>query len=214
MTRSLHQREPQRRPVDWQALHARLRDAVEKASVAGRFDEHADQTRLAERARQFAQLPEVQGPPTERIDVLEFELGRERIAVAACFVATVQALRVLTPLPRTPPHIRGIADVRGNLIAVLDLGLWLQLPRRGITQLDRLIVLQAQTRQIAVLADCVAGVRSLERARVRQYDHGSGALSTVDGAGSGGNRLLLVDVEHLLASSDLLQVHHSHGLSG
>ena len=197
--------------VNWPELHARLRAAAEHSASGGDLSGEMGEARLAERARRFAQLPIAPAVAADRIDFLEFMLGPERIAVAVRSVASVQAFDLLTPIPCAPAHIRGIVPVHGELIAVLDLGAWLQLPRQGITQLDQLIVLQFNALKLAVLADRIVGVRQIERAALRAGSGDGTVLRVLESAALGGGRLGLLDVERLLLDPSMLNRRQSAG---
>ncbi len=190
--------------VNWPELHARLRAAAEQSASTGDLSGELEDAKLAERAHRFAQLPVAPAVAADRVDFLEFELGPERFAVEVHCVANVQAFDQLTPIPCAPAHIRGIVPVQGELIAVLDLGAWLQLPRHGLTQLDQLIVLQANALKLAVLADSIVGVRQVQLAAL-QTGAGDGTVLRILEAGAlGGGRLGLLDVERLLLNPSLL----------
>lgn len=58
----------------------------------------------------------------KRIQIIVFKLGEEEYALPIDQIKEV----VLTPrialMPHTPPHIKGVANIRGNIIAIMDLG--------------------------------------------------------------------------------------------
>jgi purine-binding chemotaxis protein CheW len=99
--------------------------------------------------------------PAGRIEVVEFLLSGERYAVESIRVREVYPLKDLTPLPCTPAFILGIINLRGQILAVMDIRRFFDLPIKGITDLNKVIVLQAGDVQVGVLADVVVGVRSI-----------------------------------------------------
>lgn len=99
------------------------------------------------------------------IDVVEFVLSRERYAFDAACVRGIHPLRQLTVLPGTPPHVLGIVNLRGHVVAVVDIRLFFGLPRRGLADLDKVVVLADGAMEFAIVADSVPGAR-----RVRQGD--------------------------------------------
>jgi purine-binding chemotaxis protein CheW len=56
-----------------------------------------------------------------RLEVVEFLLAQERYGIATRCVREVLPLVELTPLPGVPPFVLGIANVRGQIVSVLDL---------------------------------------------------------------------------------------------
>jgi purine-binding chemotaxis protein CheW len=59
------------------------------------------------------------------MDVVFFELRGRRCALPAAIVSEVAALPNLTPVPHAPAGIRGIAPLHGQVLPVIDLGVWL-----------------------------------------------------------------------------------------
>jgi purine-binding chemotaxis protein CheW len=79
------------------------------------------QTVLRERARQLAQkLPRPEAG--EVIEVVQFRLGRQRLAIESAWVKEVFSPREVVPVPGTPPFVAGIINHRGSILSVVDLG--------------------------------------------------------------------------------------------
>jgi len=119
---------------------------------------------LRARARALAREPLDRSAPEGRIEVVEFVLSGEHYAVESTQVREVYPLKELTPLPCTPAFILGIINLRGQILAVMDIRRFFDLPIKGITDLNKVIVLQAGEVQVGILADAVLGVRSVSNA--------------------------------------------------
>ena len=94
----------------------------------------------------------------EGIEVLSFMLNSERYGVSMESVREVTLLRHLTSLPGTPDFILGIISIRGRVISVTDLRVFFDLPRKGLSDYNKIIVLSGEGMEFAVLADQVDGV--------------------------------------------------------
>lgn len=112
---------------------------------------------LRERARRMAQRQDG-GGSVATVELIEFRLATERYAFVAADVDDVQPLRELTPLPCTPPFLRGLVNLRGRLVAVVDLKRFFGLPEQGITDLHRILLLRNGTLEVGILADAVESV--------------------------------------------------------
>lgn len=112
---------------------------------------------LRSRARALAAPAKTQTPAGRVFDVIEFTLAGERYAVETSCVVEVQPLQHLTPLPGTPPVLLGIINVRGHILAVIDLKRFFDLPAEGISDLHRVIVLRQGDVELGILADQVVG---------------------------------------------------------
>jgi purine-binding chemotaxis protein CheW len=157
---------------------------------------------LQQRARQLAQAaPQAS---TEASLVLEFRLAHERYAVETRFVQEVYPLRDLTPLPCTPPFIRGVVNVRGRILPVLDLKKFFALPDHGLTDLHRVILLRGQGMEIGLLADIALGVRTVLASALQP------SLPTLTGIraeylkGVTEEPLIVLDADRLLADPKII----------
>ncbi|HPY60603.1 MAG TPA: chemotaxis protein CheW [Methanospirillum sp.] len=115
---------------------------------------------LQERARILAKPLDKEDGDGERIEVLSFMLNGEQYAVPMKYVKEVTLLRHLTSLPGTPDFILGIIGIRGRIISVTDLRVFFNLPRKGLSDYNKIIVLSGEGMEFAVLADQVNGVSS------------------------------------------------------
>ena len=116
---------------------------------------------LRARARALARRPDAHPGEEASLDVLEFRLGAERYAVETRHVTEVLALGMLTPLPCTPPFVAGIVNVRGRIMMVLNLKKFFGLPDCGLTDLHRIMRLQADGMEMGLLADASTGMRRI-----------------------------------------------------
>jgi purine-binding chemotaxis protein CheW len=123
---------------------------------------------LKTRARALARRPAGSGADVAALDVIEFRLARERYAVAREYVQEVCPLKELTPLPCTPPFVLGIVNVRGQILPVLDVKKFFDLPETGITDLHMIIVVHVGEMEVGILADSVVGARSIPLTAIQE----------------------------------------------
>ena len=99
--------------------------------------------------------------------MLEFSLAYERYALETAFVREVYPLKEFTPLPCTPPFVLGIISVRGQILAVIDLKRFFNLPEKGLSDLNKVIILRRGGLEVGLLADAVSGVQAIPGLRSR-----------------------------------------------
>jgi purine-binding chemotaxis protein CheW len=121
---------------------------------------------LRARARVLAQEP-TQEAVEELVQVVEFALANEHYAVESSYVSEVQPLRDFTPLPGTPPFVLGIISRRGEIISVLDVRKFFNIPSQGLTNLNKVIVVHADQMEVGIMADDVLGVRLLRSSGIQ-----------------------------------------------
>jgi len=144
------------RSIDWANIYQRLAKAEEAIMRGQSQTPEARRTALEARARALAAEPANpnRGPGME---VVEFLLGSSHYAVPASSVREVRPLQELTPLPCTPAFVSGIMSAHGRIIAVVDLKKFLDLPELGLTDLNKVIILQHAAMEFGVLADSIVG---------------------------------------------------------
>jgi purine-binding chemotaxis protein CheW len=158
---------------------------------------------LAERARLLARKPAASGLQPA-LEILEFRLAAERYAVETRYVREVVALRELTPLPGTPAFIAGICSVRGQILAVIDLKRFFNLPSQGLTDLHRLVILDGEGLEFGLLADMTAGVYTLPLASLQPAPTTIGGQAANYFRGVTADHLALLDASRLLADPRLI----------
>jgi purine-binding chemotaxis protein CheW len=114
---------------------------------------------LEERARLYAR-PIAPDRAETTIALVRFEIGNERFAIEAAFVQRIVALPRVTPLPGTPPHLAGIANVLRQLLPVFDLGRILGIPPAG--DAGELVVLGRVGPEFGILAGAVTDLVPLD----------------------------------------------------
>jgi purine-binding chemotaxis protein CheW len=113
---------------------------------------------LLQRARILAQPEKREEDLGESIEVLSFLLNGERYGVCMDYVKEVTLLRSLTTLPGTPDFILGVMSIRGRVVSITDLRVFFHMPRKGLSDYNKIIVLSGEEMEFAILADHVEGV--------------------------------------------------------
>lgn len=76
---------------------------------------------------------------------LTFRLGQESYGVEVLKVREIIRYQEVTPIPRLPPFIKGVFNLRGKVIPVIDLRARLGLPRVDVADRTCIVVVQIQT---------------------------------------------------------------------
>lgn len=159
---------------------------------------------LRARAQALARPPRQAPAAGSMLELLEFGLASERYALESRQVEEVHPLRELTPLPCTPPFIRGIVNVRGRIVPVLDLKKFFDLPERGLTDLHRIILVQGNGLELGLLADMIVGVRGVAADSLQP------SLPTLTGIradylrGVSDGHLVVLNLERILADPKII----------
>lgn len=192
------------RATDWSDIGRRLEAA--RAAIEQLWTPSFEDTQriLKTRALVLAQEPVPEDAADAHIEIVEFTLAHERYAVESHCVREVCPLEHLTPVPCTPAFVRGIVNIRGEILSVIDLKTFFDLPGKGLTNLDKVIVLQSVNMLFGILADAVTGVRRIPLIDVQP------SLPTLTGVrenylrGVTAERLVVLDPERLLADGGIV----------
>lgn len=118
-------------------------------------------TRLKNRAIAMAQEPEQKRAASSTIGVITFTLAAETYGIESAFVREVYPLKDFTPLPGVPPYIFGIINVRGQILPVVDIKKFFNLPEKGLGELNKVIILHNDQMEFGILADVVNGTQAI-----------------------------------------------------
>jgi purine-binding chemotaxis protein CheW len=112
-----------------------------------------------------APAPEV---PVERPQSwVTFELAGERYALPVARVQEITRAQGITRVPHAPPPVRGIANLRGRVLVVVDLRLRLGLPPAAAAgERSRILVVSARERSLGLLVDAAHQVVGLLPSRI------------------------------------------------
>ena len=101
--------------------------------------------------------------PAERIgQYLTFRLGEDAFGISILAVREILEYQPLTPVPRTPPYLRGVLNLRGAVVPVIDLALCFGQSATDVRRRTCIVIVDAplpgQNRDIGVLVDEVHAV--------------------------------------------------------
>lgn len=135
-------------------------------SVDSDFSAKQRQKILRQRALILAQEPEGSISDEVMIEVVEFMLADEVYAIESSYVAEVYPIKDFTPVPCTPVFVFGLVNLRGKIISVIDMRRFFDLPDKGLSDLNKIIVLKDETMEFGILADSILTVRLLKVSQI------------------------------------------------
>lgn len=110
---------------------------------------------LRERAEILAKIHDPVSEHGAAMNCLGFLLSDETYLIETRFLLEVIYLNEITSLPCCPPYILGIINVRGRIISVINLKNFLNLPDKGITNHNRVVVVEHNGIEVGLLVDDV-----------------------------------------------------------
>jgi len=154
----------------------------------------------------IVQEKEIQGE--NRCKYLIFTLGQERYGVVLSSVKEVIGLTDITSIPQAPPFFKGLINLRGKVISLVDLRVKL-----GLAELEyqakrtSVIIVEIGETVMGVIVDSVEEVSSYEEQQIeRQLEIQSrisrAYIQGVSKTGDG-NMVLLIDIQKVLNEKEL-----------
>jgi purine-binding chemotaxis protein CheW len=139
-------------------------------------------------------------------EVLVFVLGREEYGVDILKVQEIRGYDKVTPLPTAPPYLKGVVNLRGVIVPVIDLRVKFGMANPTYDATTVMVILRIAARVVGIVVDGVSDVIRLAPADVKPAPE-LGTLmdsSYLAGLATHDERMiLLVDIEKFLSGGEL-----------
>jgi purine-binding chemotaxis protein CheW len=142
----------------------------------------------------------------ERKEYLAFKLGSEEYCIDILKVQEIRGYDVVTTIPNTPVFMKGVINLRGIIVPILDLRIKLNLAKVEYDQFTVVIILNIQGRVAGVVVDSVSDVIALSADEVKPAPQLGAAIRTeyILGLATVDDRMLIIaDIEKLTTSDEM-----------
>lgn len=146
--------------------------------------------------------------PGRSREYLSCQLGGVSYGIPLRCVQEIRSYEAPTQIANAPPWVKGIVDLRGVIVPIVDLRMSFGLPQVNYDALTVTVVLHMRDRVIGVVVDSVSDVLALNGPQIKPAPSFSHALdaSYIAGIGTPDSEdtqrmLILLDIEHLLGSA-------------
>ncbi len=131
-----------------------------------------------------------------------FRLGQEAFAVEIAMVNEIIRMKDITPVPGALPHIRGLVNLRGQTIPVMDLRARIGLPEVEESGDSRIVVIDFEAGRLGIVVDAVEEVMTFEADAIQPASTLAAGKEQefVEGVARQGERLVtLIDLQALVS---------------
>lgn len=137
---------------------------------------------------------------TQKDRYLTFQTGSEVYGIEIKYVTEIIGIQPITEIPELPDYMKGIINLRGKIIPVMDIRLRFKKAPREYNDRTCVIVIDINALSIGLIVDSVAEVLTIpEEDIVSPPDVKGGKSHFMKGIGKAGNEVkLILDCEHLL----------------
>jgi purine-binding chemotaxis protein CheW len=146
------------------------------------------------------------GPDSAGQEFLAFTLGAEEYGIDILKVQEIRGYEAVTRVANVPDFIKGVINLRGIIIPVVDMRLMFKLGTPVYDQFTVVIILNMGGRIVGMVVDSVSDVTTLAPAQVRPAPEMKGAVDAdyIIGLGTVDQRMLiLVDIDKLMSTGDM-----------
>ncbi len=137
---------------------------------------------------------------------LTFVLGSEEYGIEIIKVREIIGIMDITNVPQTPDYMKGVINLRGKVIPVIDLRLKFSMVEEKYTQETCVIVVEVNNTHIGIIVDSVSEVQNINGSEIEEPPSLGQGIDTnfIIGMGKVKEKIIiLLDIEKVLTSEDL-----------
>ncbi|MBK9305835.1 MAG: chemotaxis protein CheW [Nitrospira sp.] len=146
------------------------------------------------------------GLTDEGSQFLTFNLGDELYGVDILRVQEIKGYTTVTKIPNTPSHIKGVLNLRGTIVPIIELRTKFGMPTIDYTAFTVIIVVVVRDKVMGLVVDSVSDVLNIDKKDIQPPPQ-FGAMvdvSFLNGVGKSGDKLVAVlDMDRLLSEGDV-----------
>jgi purine-binding chemotaxis protein CheW len=126
--------------------------------------------------------------------LVTFQLGKEEYGIEIASVQEIIRATDITPVPGAPTHVRGVINLRGKIIPVVDLRTRFALPETETNDSQRIVVVELKEKRIGMLVDGVSQVIKIPVGVVEEMPEEAVNVDEnfIKGVGKLDNRLVII----------------------
>lgn len=145
----------------------------------------------------------------EEIKVIVFTLANEEYGVEVEKVRTIERMMPMTRVPKTFDFIKGVINLRGVVIPVIDLRGRFNLPESEYTDNTRIIIIAINEMEVGLIVDSANDVIDVDTDNIQEPPEIVGGIRAkyLRGVAKIGERLLvLLNLEEVLNKSEIIKL--------
>ncbi|HHW02843.1 MAG TPA: chemotaxis protein CheW [Thermoanaerobacterales bacterium] len=140
---------------------------------------------------------------------VEFKLGEEEYGVDILQVKTIERMMPVTRVPKAPPFVEGVINLRGEIVPVIDLKKRFDLEPTQITDNTRIIIVTLDDITVGMIVDSATEVIQLPQEAIEPAPTITNGIDSnfLDGVGKlDGKLLILLNLAKVLKPQEITQL--------
>lgn len=146
------------------------------------------------------------GPASDGSQFLTFNLGEELYGVDILRVQEIKGYTTVTKIPNTPAHIKGVLNLRGTIVPIVELRTKFNLPAIEYTPFTVIIVVVVRDKVMGLVVDSVSDVLNIDAKEIQIPPKFSSKVDVtfISGIGKSSDKLVaLLDIDRLLMDGEV-----------
>lgn len=146
------------------------------------------------------------GLTTDGSQYLTFQLGEELYGVDILCVQEIKGYTTVTKIPNTPSHIKGVLNLRGTIVPIVELRTKFSMPTIDYTMFTVIVVVVVRDRIMGLVVDSVSDVLNIDQKDIQPPPQFGAKVdvSVLTGIGKSGEKLVaLLNIDRLLTESEM-----------
>lgn len=138
-----------------------------------------------------------------------FMIGEETYGVSVLKVQEIIGMTQITHVPNTMPYMRGVINLRGNVVPVIDMRIKFAMDERAYDGFTVIIIVEVKDRLVGMIIDAVSDVLSIPITGIQNTPHFSAKIETdfIEGIGQKDELLIIIlDVDRIINLEELESV--------
>jgi len=137
---------------------------------------------------------------------LTFALGQEEYGVEILKIQEIKGYSAITPLPNAPPYVKGVLNLRGTIVPIVDLRKKFGMPEETYTKFTVIVVVQVKGQVMGFIVDAVSDVLTVTGADIQPTPelHSEVDTTFINGLANASEKLvILLDIDKVLTAGEV-----------
>jgi purine-binding chemotaxis protein CheW len=159
---------------------------------------------LKARAQALALEKKEEAVNREFVEIITFGLASETYGIETAYVREVYPLKDYTILPGMPAFVLGIVNIRGQIVSVIDLKRFFNLPEKGLGELNKAIIIRNDRMEFGILADAIYSTRLISPDTIQTSLSNKSSIGSEYLKGITGEHLIILDAKKILEDERII----------
>jgi len=165
-------------------------------------------------------MPEPTGPEQDDVNNLliaesvdaerqyiTFTINAEEYGTPILTVQEIRGWMKTTPLPNTPEYVKGVTNLRGNIVPVFDLRARFSGELTEVTERHVVVIVDISERTVGLLVDAISDILTIDSAQIQPPPEIAGSIESqyLDGLVTSGERMVALVNVNKLFDADIIE---------